>query len=46
MKTVNLEEGMPLVRQALLRLDRELAIAIRLERRWWRYPRRGAEIIA
>jgi hypothetical protein len=27
MKTVNLEEGMPLVRQALLRLDRELAIA-------------------
>ncbi len=28
MKTVNLEEGMPLVRQALLHLDRELAIAV------------------
>ncbi|MDP9158952.1 MAG: hypothetical protein M3O09_01820 [Acidobacteriota bacterium] len=26
-KIVNLEEGMPLVREALLRLDRELAIA-------------------
>lgn len=28
MKTVNLEEGMPLVRKALLNLDRELGVAI------------------
>ncbi|GAC1436416.1 MAG: hypothetical protein NVS1B11_26060 [Terriglobales bacterium] len=28
MKTVNIEEGMPLVRQALLQLDRELAVAV------------------
>jgi hypothetical protein len=27
MKTVNLKEGMPLVRQALMQMDRELAVA-------------------
>jgi hypothetical protein len=27
MKTVNLKEGMPLVRQALMHMDRELAVA-------------------